>query len=285
MGKGMRADDFFGKSSCALRERRHSEPMELPVAETWYRSESLDAQTWVLTEPHVHPIFSANIFLVLGRDADLVIDSGMGIALLRPEIDALRPDHEKPLILLSTHTHVDHIGAAHEFDTRLVHTLEADELADPTPYSLDTSAISEEFRRLFLDAGYPPLSPLLIDAVPEKGYNPLAYALRGAPATKLVGEGDTIDLGDWTAEVLHLPGHSPGQVGLWHEPSGTLFGADAIYDGPLIYDGPGMSIEDYRATLERIRGLPIQMVFGSHEPAFGPERCREICDRYLALWS
>ncbi len=259
--------------------------MKLPVANPWYGSESLDDRTWVLTEPHVHPIFSANIFLILGRDADLVIDSGMGIAPLRPAIDALRPEPEKPLILLSTHTHVDHIGAAHEFETRLVHPLEAEELANPTPYSLDTKDISEEFRRLFRDAGYPALWPLLIDAVPTPDYDPSEYRLQCAPATKLVEEGDRIDLGDWSAEILHLPGHSPGQVGLWHAPTGTLFGADAIYDGPLIYNGPDMSIADYRATLERIRALPVKTVYGGHESAFGPERCREICDHYLALWS
>jgi glyoxylase-like metal-dependent hydrolase (beta-lactamase superfamily II) len=110
--------------------------MILPVASQWYSVESVDDRIFCLTEPHVHPIFSANIFLVLGRDADLVIDSGMGIAPLRPVIDALRPDPARPLILFTTHTHVDHIGAAHEFETRLVHPLEAAELADPEPYSL-----------------------------------------------------------------------------------------------------------------------------------------------------
>lgn len=259
--------------------------MNLPVAIPWYEIETLDERTVVLTEPHVHPIFSANIFVVFGRDADLVIDSGMGIAPLRPVIDALRSDREKPLVLLSTHTHVDHIGAAHEFETRLVHEIEADELADPAPYSLQSDDISDRLKTLFLDAGYPPLWPLLIDALPEDGYDIGSYVLRGAPATRLVNDGDLVELGDWTAEVLHLPGHSPGQVGLWHEASGTLFGADAIYDGPLIFDGPGMSIPDYRATLERIRALPVRRVHGGHDPTFGPERCREICDHYLALWA
>jgi glyoxylase-like metal-dependent hydrolase (beta-lactamase superfamily II) len=42
-----------------------------------------------------------------------------------------------------------------------------------------------------------------------------------------------IDTGDRHFEVLHLPGHSPGSIGLWEERSGTLFSGDAIYDGPL----------------------------------------------------
>ncbi len=258
---------------------------ELPVESKWYQSEQIDARLWLITEPRVHPIFSANMHLVLGRDMDLLIDSGMGIAPLRPVVDAIRPDPARPLMCLSTHTHVDHIGAVHEFDHRLVHPIEAAELAAPAPYELRTDGISDGFRRLFLEAGYPPLWPLLIDALPYEGYDVEAYRLQGAPATALVVEGDSIDLGDWQAEVLHLPGHSPGQVGLLHHDSGTLFGADAIYDGPLIYDGPGMSLEDYAATLRRLRDLPIRLVHGGHDPRFDKSRMDEIVEAYLTKWA
>ncbi|MDJ1009254.1 MAG: MBL fold metallo-hydrolase, partial [Paracoccaceae bacterium] len=254
-------------------------------ARDWYGLQSAEERIWCLTEPHVHPIFSANIFLVLGRDADLVIDAGMGIAPLRPVLDGLRPDRGKPLWLFVTHTHVDHIGAAHEFDTRLVHPLEVGGLTAPEPWSLDAADISPVFRQLFLDAGYPPLWPMLIDAVPRSGYDPAGYGLRPAPATGTVDDGDIVDLGDWQAEVIHMPGHSPGQIGLWHEGSGTLFGADAIYDGPLIYDGPGMSTEDYAQTFRRLRKLPVKTVYGGHDPVFGRERFYEIIGDHLALWA
>ena len=42
--------------------------MELPTAADWYRAERLDDRITVITEPHVHPIYSANMHLVLGRD-------------------------------------------------------------------------------------------------------------------------------------------------------------------------------------------------------------------------
>lgn len=215
----------------------------------------------------------------------MVVDSGMGVAPLRPVVDALRPDPERPLILFTTHTHVDHIGAAHEFETRLVHPLEADELAAPEAYSLDTSGIPDRLAKLFADAGYPPLWPHLVDALPHADYDLDAYRLHPAPATGTVEDGAVVDLGDWQAEVLHLPGHSPGQIGLWHGESGTLFGADAIYDGPLIYEGPGMDIAAYAETLRRIRALPVNRVLGGHDPAFERDRCHRIVDHYLALWS
>ncbi|QHQ36935.1 MBL fold metallo-hydrolase [Algicella marina] len=258
--------------------------MTLPVSDPWYHATQLSERLWLITEPRVHPIFSANMHLVLGRDGDLLIDSGMGVAPLRPFVDTLRPERDKPLTLLSTHTHVDHIGAAHEFDIRLVHPLEAEALRRPEPYSLNAEEIPERLRRLFLDAGYPPLWPLLVDAVPWKAYDVAAYELKGAEPTRMVEDGDVVDLGDWHAEVLHLPGHSPGQVGLWEAETGTLFGADAIYDGPLIYDGAGMSVADYAATLRRIASLPVTSVHGGHDPSFGKERMDEIVRRYLEIW-
>ena len=256
----------------------------LPVDAIWYRSERIDDRIWLITEPRVHPIFSANMHLVLGRDADLLIDSGMGVAPLRGFVDGLRPDPAKPLICLSSHTHVDHIGSVHEFDIRLVHPIEADDLENPAPYALRTDTISAAFRDLFAKAGYEPLWPVLINALPAPDYDVDSYTLRGAAPTGTVSHGDTIDLGDWQADIMHLPGHSEGQVGLFHHDTGTLFGADAIYDGPLIHEGAGTDIATYADTLRLISQLPVTVVHGGHDPAFGKARLDQIVAHYLALW-
>ena len=50
----------------------------------------------------------------------------------------------------------------------------------------------------------------------------------------IVEEGDIVDIGNRHFEVLHLPGHSPGSIGLWEASTGTLFSGDALYDGPLL---------------------------------------------------
>ncbi|MEM9813318.1 MAG: MBL fold metallo-hydrolase [Pseudomonadota bacterium] len=253
----------------------------LPVADPWYETQQLAPRIWCVTEPHVHPIFAANIFLVTGEDRDLVIDSGMGVAPLRPVIDGLR-DPAKPLVLLSTHTHVDHIGAAHEFEERWVHPIEAEGLRTPDPWTLNAADIGPHLVALFEEVGFPPLWDLLIDAVPHVGYRPEGYRLTPAPATRLVEDGDDVELGGWTGQILHLPGHSPGQVGLWHGESGTLFGADAVYDGPLLWAAP--DVEAYAETLRRLAALPVQTVYGGHDGAFGPARLNQMVAHYLELW-
>jgi glyoxylase-like metal-dependent hydrolase (beta-lactamase superfamily II) len=118
--------------------------------------------------------------------------------------------------------------------------------------------------------------------VPSEDYNPRSYAVLPAPATRIVQEGDVIDIGYRRFEVLHLPGHSPGSIGLWEAETGTLFSGDAIYDGPLLDELPGSDIPTYVSTMKRLRQLPVSVVHAGHDPSFGRVRLRELCDAYLA---
>lgn len=260
--------------------------MTLPVAESWFTSRQVGPDVTLILEPHVHVLEQANMFLVEGRDRDMILDTGMGIVPLRPYLDSLRSDPAKDLICVSSHTHIDHIGGVHEFETRLVHPAEADEMAAPSGLnSLYRDDIPESLLKTFLEAGYPPLDDLLIDALPYAGYNPRSYRLQGAAATSLLEHGDMVDLGDHLYEVLHLPGHSPGGIGLYERTTGVLFGADAIYDGPLIYDGPGMDVGDYLNTFALLRKLDVSIVHGGHDPSFGPKRMHQIMDHYQRIWT
>jgi len=81
--------------------------------------------------------------------------------------------------------------------------------------------------------------------------------------------------------VLHLPGHSPGSIGLWEAANGTLFSGDAVYDGPLLDQLDRSNVADYCNTMERLLELPVEVVHGGHEPSFGRERLREIARSYL----
>lgn len=258
--------------------------MTLPVAEEWFRARVLSPGLTLIEEPHLHPMFQANMYLVAGRTADMIVDTGMGVAPLRPFLDRLRGDAGKPLICVSTHAHVDHMGGAHEFDVRLIHAAEAGDQAEPEPGSLLRAGYAPGVLERFMVAGYPPLWDVLIDALPHEGYAPASYALRPAPATALIAQGDEIDLGDRVFEVWHLPGHSPGGIGLLERTSGILIAGDAIYDGPLIWDGPGTDLPAYRATLGALAALPVRVVHGGHGAGFGAARMSDILNHHLAVW-
>jgi len=108
-----------------------------------------------------------------------------------------------------------------------------------------------------------------------------SFGQKAAKVTREVDEGDVLDLGDRHFEVLHLPGHSPGSIGLWEVATGTLFSGDAVYDGPLLDQLEGSNVADYCVTMERLLGLPVDVVHGGHDPSFGRERLREIARAYL----
>ncbi|TVQ31766.1 MAG: MBL fold metallo-hydrolase [Geminicoccaceae bacterium] len=256
--------------------------MALPVAEAWYTIEKLDPTLYRVTEPHVDPLERAWIYLLKGKERDLLIDGGMGIVPLLPFLGELI---DKPLLAVCTHAHIDHVGAMHEVEARLVHPLEADRLAVPTGFN---SLFSRDFPPDFIEAlaktGYGRPPELLITALPHEGFDPKSYGLKGAPPTGLIDEGDVIDTGDRRFRVLHLPGHSPGQIGLLEEATGIFFAGDAVYDGPLLYEGPGMSLEGYVATLRRLKGLAVSVVHAGHDPSFDQRRLRQICRRYLEAW-
>ena len=93
---------------------------------------------------------------------------------------------------------------------------------------------------------------------------------------------DVVDLGDRSFEVLHLPGHSPGSIGLWEKATGVLFSGDCVYDGPLLDGLSGSDVTDYVASMKRLRDLPARAVHAGHDPSFGRERLRALVDVYLA---
>ena len=102
------------------------------------------------------------------------------------------------------------------------------------------------------------------------------------PATALVGEGDVIDLGDRRLQVFHLPGHSPGSIGLWEARTGILFSGDAIYDGPLLDDIPGSDIPVYCETMRRLSVMSVRVVHAGHDPSFDGRRLKIMAQEYLA---
>lgn len=253
----------------------------MKIADRWFNRKVISDDITLLWEPYVVPLMRCNIWHVRGRDRDLMIDTGMGVASLIQEVGDLL---DKPVTAVATHTHADHIGGHHEFAECLVHKAEAKKLASPAIN--DGSLFLSEFGNNFIGAlegsGYDcnPDEPL-ITALPYEKYDIHSYRVMPAPVTHIVEDGDVIDLGDRHFVVLHLPGHSPGSIGLWEKTTRTLFSGDCVYDGPLLDKLSDSDIGDYIASMKRLRELPVQVVHAGHEPSFSRERLLELIDAYL----
>jgi glyoxylase-like metal-dependent hydrolase (beta-lactamase superfamily II) len=253
--------------------------MGLQIAARWFEFERLSDGVTRIWEPHVIRVMQCNIWHVQGRTGDLLIDTGMGIASLsKAAVDIFG----KALTAVATHTHVDHVGSLHEFADRVVHADEAEKLSSASGnFSMIRDDHSVEFIAGLERAGYD-VGPCFITALPHANFNLRTFACPAAPATRLVREGDVIDLGNRVFEIMHLPGHSPGSLGLWEARTGILFSGDAIYDGPLLDELPDSNIAEYVNTMRRLEQVPARIVHAGHDPSFDGARLRQLARQYLS---
>lgn len=229
----------------------------------WFTPRALEPGVFVTLELAVNPMFRAAIVTVLGRDRDLQLDFGCGILPLRPAL----PLSGKPVVAVASHAHVDHIGGFHEFPDRLGHAAEAPGFAGEP----GVETFADEFRSW----------PNVTSRPPHDGWSIDQWILRPAPLTGTLGEGDRIDLGDRVFTVLHLPGHSPGGIGLLDERDGLFLTGDAIYDDEILDDLPGASVPDYLHTMDRLRQIDCRLAIGGHGPGMTQARMRAIAEDYL----
>lgn len=233
-----------------------------PIKE-WFSLQRLEQGVSLIGEPHIKAFYRCNIWHVTGRNVNLLVDSGMGVVPLRPLVARLS---EKRTIAVASHTHFDHIGGHHEFEERLVHGRESDVMARP------------DRKNTLAD---PYVSDEIFTALPPAPYESTDYQVNGAAATRLLENGDGIDLGDRHFEVIHTPGHSPGGIMLWEAATGILFSGDTVYDGPLIDDAYHSNVDDYLESMKRILDLPVETVHGGHFPSFDGRRYRALIRDYL----
>ena len=120
--------------------------------------------------------------------------------------------------------------------------------------------------------------PQGVEQKPQPSYKQDNYAIPASPLTRVLVETDTIDIRGSSYKVLHLPGHSPGSIGLLDETSGVFFSGDAIYDGTLVDDLPGCDKSAYRTTMRRLQHLDVSVGQGA---PMSCERLRMIANAYL----
>jgi hydroxyacylglutathione hydrolase len=150
------------------------------------------------------------------------------------------------LYLINTHGHLDHIKENRVIKSRfrvplLIHPLDRPMLTDPS-------------KNLSLFAGDPVVSP---------------------DADRTLEDGDTVEIGEETLRVLHVPGHTPGSL-VFYQP-GLLISGDTLFAGGVgRTDFPGSS---ERVLYENIRAkifsLPEDtVVYPGHGPktTVGEER-------------
>ena len=239
----------------------------LPVAADWFQMDPADERgVRRVREPHAR---GGSIWFIEGNDKCLLVDTGIGVAPIRPFLESVSA---KPIIAFASVGYYDHAGGLHEFDDRLIHGNDADRMRHPNRQS---SVVAFYFEHA-------------LKAIPRADFDPASYEMTACEPTRLVSDGDLIDLGDRCFEVLHLPGVTAGSCGLFERGTGALFSGEAlVWNGNDLYDGEPANRSDdadhnaFCKSIKRLQDLPATAVYPGHGDCQDPQTMRQVIATYL----
>jgi glyoxylase-like metal-dependent hydrolase (beta-lactamase superfamily II) len=211
----------------------------------WFEVTSVAEDVRAISEPyHAEEVIS---YLIVGRERAVLLDTGMGIGNIQ---ELSRDLIDKPITVVNSHHHYDHVGDNHRFQHIAIHELEAPFLEEEAPDVLLREA----------------MRPENFWGAPPAGFNPAQYRIVPSKADQQLREEDVLDLGGRRLRVLHTPGHTPGSICLLSAEEGLLFTGDTVYAGPLYAQFDHSDFQDYRETMGRLSALAkdVQLVLPSH---------------------
>jgi glyoxylase-like metal-dependent hydrolase (beta-lactamase superfamily II) len=249
----------------------HAEQVD--VGESWFKVLSLPNDVFGIHEPyHWQEVIS---FLIIGSNQAVLFDTGMGIKDISKVVKQLT---DLEVIVVNSHTHFDHVGDNHRFES--IHVFD-EELAikwllegQPKEMLKHDAALN-----MFTD-GYP------------EGFNPETYTI--PPVRKeqihLLNHNDVIDLGDRKLEVLHTPGHSKDSIMLLDRKNRLLFTGDTFYPGWLLAffdeDFGGSDPKVYEETMRKVAALEpvLDFLYCSHNiPLATPKILHKVAEAFEAV--
>ncbi|WP_229784451.1 MBL fold metallo-hydrolase [Deinococcus radiotolerans] len=200
----------------------------------------------------VRPLY-ANVYLLSTPQGRVLVDSG---ALSHAPVFARLLGQFQPDVVVLTHAHVDHAGNAF-----LAARAGVSVLAHP----LEHPALLGQSHDLPYPAGFPALGRVISRAHPK---------LRSVQAA---GPGETV-LG-W--QVVHLPGHTLGQIGLLRD--GVLIAGDAVVGGAGGAHLPRAAYNHDHAqalsTLKAMVDLDLREIWPGHGGRLTPGQIRMRAER------
>lgn len=184
-----------------------------------------------------------NTYVVYNEKRDCcIIDPGCYFASEEIELaDFIEKNRLKPVLLLNTHCHFDHI-----FGNRFIHK----------KYGLELHLHKLEEKIL----AFGPTSSKNWQLTFENYDGPLHF----------IDENDPVKIGDDSLQVLFTPGHSPGSISFYSEENGFVISGDVLFQGSIgRTDLPGGDMNVLENSIRtRLYTLPKEVVvYSGHGPA------------------
>lgn len=249
----------------ALPRPEYKNLERVPVSDPWFEVYKVAPAVFAIYEPHqAEEIIS---YLIVGEKRALLFDTGMGISDIRKVTAELT---RLPVVVLNSHTHNDHVGDNWRFET---------------VYGMDTEFTRQNARGSREDA-QAEVTPDQICGNLPKGFDPGTYVTRPWKIEAYRHDGDRIDLGGRSLEIIATPGHTPDAISLLDRAHGLLFTGDTYYPAPIWLFRPETDLDAYRASIRRLAALApqIKLVLGAHNlPVASPSVLPRLVDAFDAV--
>jgi glyoxylase-like metal-dependent hydrolase (beta-lactamase superfamily II) len=223
----------------------------VPLADTWFEVYKVAPDVFAIYEPHQSEETIG--YLILGRQRALLFDTGMGIGDLKALTAKLTG---LPIVVLNSHTHNDHVGNDWQFDS---------------VYGMDTDFTRQSAKGSIKDA-QAEIAPGEICGGLPSGFDAASYATRPWKVSKWMHDGDRIELGGRTLEIIATPGHTPDAICLFDRTNGLLFTGDTYYAGTVWIYRPETNLAAYANSVRRLAALSpqVKLVLGAHNVPVAP---------------
>lgn len=233
----------------------------------WYEVYLLCPDTYALYEPLQFE--EAISYLVIGEQEAVLIDTGTGIGNLKETAHELT---SLPLWVLNTHAHWDHIGCNSQFEK--IACFNHPDCIAKLGRGVDKAKLLNAISGNSIWKSLP------------KGFDKNAWEIPPLTPAHLLEDGEIIDLGNRSLEVIHTPGHSPGSICLLDQKNKILFTGDTFFPGPLYAYEDDVNIDDYIASLDKIiTRLPEyeHLLSGHNDPWVKSEVIPRVKEAFLLI--
>ncbi|UVT15835.1 MAG: MBL fold metallo-hydrolase [Nitrospira sp.] len=208
------------------------------MIDDWYAVEAIDSQTFAINEPKSSQYNTS--YLIIGDAQAIMFDAGSGER--PPGSRSMRAIAEhytaKPITLILSHFHYDHIGDATTFNR--------------------TNLIDRPEIRTNVKDGVFTIGP----------WESLDIERRPLKVAAFIADGDVIDLGDRKLDVFNMPGHTTESIILLDRSRNQVFTGDFVYQhlGGIIAFAPGSDLLAYKTHSGRLLQLTNSdtLFFGAH---------------------
>jgi glyoxylase-like metal-dependent hydrolase (beta-lactamase superfamily II) len=222
-------------------------------------------------------------YLLVGEERTVLVDTGlrdMPEQVVVPYLAGLERSLQDVDDVLISHADVDHCGGNRALRARAPRARLLCGESDRAWIESNAAMMAGNYR-WYEAYGFGPTADDIAFLERELGGDaPVDVGLRG---------GETLRLGpSWRVEVLALPGHTPGHLGLWDPRSGSAIVIDAVL-GDGVYDRAGnrliapryYSATDYESTIRRVRSLDPDLLLTAHYPVMERVAARAFLDTSL----